>query len=122
MTNNKEEFLRKFNDAFLKPDLPFIFDSVTDDVEWVMVGDQTVKGKKDLQKFFDNMDDNSPGLKNFEIENIITHGKNASVNGTMKMDNQGKEETYGYCDVYEFSGFKNPRIKSIHSYVIAIKN
>ena len=121
MTYKKEEFLRKFNDAFLKPDIPFILDSVTDDVEWEMVGDQTFHGKEELQKFFDNMDDSSK-LLSTTIDAIITHGRKASVNGRMTMENKGAEEHYGFCDVYEFSGFKDPKIKKLTSYIVILKS
>ncbi|MGB0176235.1 MAG: nuclear transport factor 2 family protein [Owenweeksia sp.] len=121
MPNTKEEFLRKFNQAFLEPDIPLILDCVTDDVHWEMVGDQTFIGKEKIREFFHRMD-NSSKLVSIEIENIITHGKNASVNGTMKMNNQGKEESYGFCDVYKFSGFKNPRISKLTSFVVSLKD
>lgn len=53
------------------------------------------------------------------IHTIITDGKSAAVNGEMKAPD-GK--TYVFCDVYELSGFKNPKIKEITSYVIELKN
>ena len=118
MNNPKEEFLRKFNEAFLENDIPFILESVTNDVHWEMVGDRTLKGRSELKEFFDTMDE-SAGLEALDIQHIITHGKLGSANGTMKMkDKSGKLIQYGFCDVYEFSGFKNPKIKTLTSYMV----
>ncbi|WP_417602885.1 nuclear transport factor 2 family protein [Owenweeksia hongkongensis] len=119
MNNPKEEFVRKFNQAFLANDISFILESLTEDVYWEMVGERILDGKEKLKDFFDAMPEDS-GLDSLEIHHIITHGKMASANGEMKMkDNSGKLKTYGFCDVYEFSGFKNPKIKKLVSYMVA---
>lgn len=120
MNNPKVEFLRKFNDAFIKPDIPFIVESLTDDVEWTMMGDRTFNGKAEVKAFFDQMDGCQELLES-NIHSIITHGKSAAVNGDMKMKENGETRSYGFCDVYEFNGFKNPRIKKLTSYMVALK-
>lgn len=53
-----------------------------------------------------------------EIKNIITHGDSAAVDGEMKSPD-GKR--YAFCDVYKFSGFKDPKIKRMTSYVLPLE-
>lgn len=52
------------------------------------------------------------------ISNIITHGDRAAVDGTMTSQN-GK--SYGFCDVYKLSGYKNPKVREMVSYVLDLK-
>ena len=55
-------------------------------------------------------------LEAVTIDNIITHGNVASVNGTLT-EVQGA--IYGFCDVYAFTSFaKTAKIKTITSYLI----
>ncbi len=122
MNSPKEEFLRQFNNAFLKNDIAFILNSLTNDVHWEMVGDRTFKNKEEVKASFEEMNGNE-GLTSLDIDTIITHGKSAAVSGTMKMKNKdGKETTYSFCDVYGFSGFKNPKIKKLTAYIIKTAN
>lgn len=51
------------------------------------------------------------------IHKVITHGKDAAVHGVME-SKDGKQ--YAFCDVYTLSGFKNPKISAMTSYVITL--
>lgn len=107
--------LRKINEAFAKNNSAFIIENISDDIEWTVHGDFMIKGKEAFTKKLQNMV--SDEEFQLEIDNIITHGKEASVNGTMKSPNK---EVYAFCDIYSFSGFKKARIRKITSYVIKI--
>lgn len=118
---DKGKFLIKFNEAFADSDIAFLSDNVTDDLVWTIVGDKTISGKAAFIKDLEAMA--SKTSYRLEISSIITHGKNAAVDGTMKRVEKGTvQEVYAFCDVYEFSGFKNPKIKAMTSYVIELKN
>lgn len=112
----KEKFLQKINEAFARSDIDFIIDNVAEDIEWTAVGDFTVKGKEEFIEALKEMVNNEPF--ELEIKNIITHGDSAAVDGEMKSPD-GKR--YAFCDVYKFSGFKNPKIKKMTTYVIHLK-
>lgn len=112
----KEKFLQKINEAFARSDIDFIIDNVTEDIEWTAVGDFTVKGREQFVDALGKMASDVPFK--LEIKNIITHGDSAAVNGEMKSPD-GKR--YAFCDVYKFSGFKNPKIKKMTTYVIDLK-
>ncbi|WP_418500289.1 nuclear transport factor 2 family protein [Flagellimonas sp.] len=115
----KGKFLKKFNEAFAKADTQFIAESVTQDIQWTMFGGKTVHGLEEFKKEIESMVQSECGL---ELDKIITHGNTAAVNGIIKaQDKNGNPADYAFCDVYTLSGFKNPKIKEMKSYVIKIK-
>lgn len=112
----KGKFLKKFNEAFARSDINFILENVTDDISWIAVGDFSVEGKEEFSKALDKM--KSEQAYHINIKNIITHGNSAAVDGTMKMP--AGDKMYAFCDIYKFSGFKNPKVKELTSYVIEV--
>lgn len=117
MATQLEGFLDAINDAFARGDVDFFGPNVTDDVRWEMVGDEVVEGREALLAM---MRTNEGGaLPELEVESVITHGNRAAVTGTMRLaDDSGTVKSYGFCDVYEMSGFSNPKIRAVKSYVI----
>jgi hypothetical protein len=112
----KKLFLKELNIAFVKSDISFITDSISDDISWNLVGDTLIQGKNNVTDVLEKMKRNQ--ATKLIINNIITHGKAGAVNGEISLDN-GK--IYDYCDVYEFRSAKGTNVKSIMSYVIEIK-
>lgn len=115
----KEKFIRELNDAFAKGDVPYILNCMADDIIWEMIGGNTSRGKAEIEK-------EMAAMKNIEmlemkVDKIITHGKSAASNGTFRLKKNGKEKAYGFCDLYEFNGFKNAKVKKMTSYVISLK-
>lgn len=112
----KGKFLQKINEAFAKSDTAFIVDNVTNDITWNVMGDQSISGKEDFEKALQQMEQDEP--MELTIKNIITHGKSAAVDGVMTIP--GGDKQYAFCDVYTFSGFKEPKIKEMTSYVVEV--
>lgn len=111
-------FLRDFNIAFAKGDTGYLLQSVTDDVEWHMVGERHIRGIDEFSAALHEMRGELPS--GLTIETIITHGTDCAVDGTLHFPGG---ETYAFCDVYRFSGHsKNGKIKRITSYVIKIEH
>lgn len=115
MKTKNQEMLEEINKAFARNDTGFIVENVTDDIRWIIVGDQTVEGKEAFTETLKAMETDEP--MELTIHHIITHGTSASVNGEMKTSG-GK--VYAFCDVYQFSGFKNPKIKEMTSYALKV--
>ena len=112
----KKEFLRDFMIAFANGDTSFILDSVTDAVQWELVGSRSAQGKADVEVMIREM--MNPAVDEMTIETIITHGNAGSVNGVSVLNNGSR---YGFCHVCTFSGLgKNSKLKRISSYVIAV--
>lgn len=117
----KGKFLQQFNEAYAKGDTDFLAANVTEDFQWTIVGDQVVQGKANFIKMVEQMQ--QEGKAELKINNIITHGRGAAVDGTMKFAGQsGQENLYAFCDIYIFSGFRNPKIKTMTSYAIAVSS
>ena len=115
MKTKNQELLEQFNKAFAGGEINFIFEHVSDTIKWTAVGDFTVEGKEEFRKALESMTGDEPyGLK---IDKIITHGKEAAVNGVMT-SKDGKQ--FAFCDVYKLSGFKKPKIIEMTSYVIEV--
>lgn len=117
MKTKNQELLEEINKAFARNDSDFITGHVTDNIQWTIVGEQTVEGKESFTQTLRSMEADEP--MELTIHNIITHGKAATVNGEMKT---AGGEVYAFCDVYKFSGFKNPKISEMTSYAIPIND
>lgn len=117
MKTKNQELLEVFNKAFSNNDTDLVVEHVTDNIKWVVVGDSTVEGKQEFTKTLKKMETDAPW--EMEIKKVITHGKDAAVNGIMK-SKDGKQ--YAFCDVYKFSGFKDPKISEMTSYVVEVKS
>ncbi len=115
MKTKNQKLLVEFNKAFARNDIDFLVEHVTDKIKWTAIGDFSVEGKEAFTEALINMKGDEP--LELEIDKVITHGKEASVNGIMK-SKDGKK--YAFCDVCKFSGFKNPRIAEITSYVLEV--
>jgi len=111
----KMEFIKEFNIAFANGNFEFITESVTDEIEWNIIGDKIIEGKEKFIKELEKM--KSRKTAELIIDQILSHGKEAASNGIMKMQD-GKR--YAFSDFYKFQGAKGTQIKSIHSYVIEI--
>lgn len=116
MKTKNQELLEEINEAFARSDTDFIADHLTDTIRWEIVGDRTIEGKKAFIKALKEMEVDEP--MELTTHHIITHGKEAAVNGEMK---RADGEAYAFCDVYKFSGFKNPEITEMTSYVVGIQ-
>lgn len=116
MKTKNQEFLEELNKAFARSDSDYILNRVAADIRWTVQGDFTVEGKEAFAEELRKME--SPEPFELKIHNIITHGKSAAVDGTMRSHDGNM---YAFCDVYRLSGFKNPQIKELTSYVVEIK-
>ncbi|WKV13347.1 nuclear transport factor 2 family protein [Marivirga harenae] len=111
----KMGFLMDFNIAFAKGDLEFIADSVTDEIVWNIIGNKKIEGKQKFAEELEKM--KSTKVAELVLNQILSHGKQGAVNGTMKLQ-KGKE--YAFSDFYIFQGAKVAKLKSITSYIIEI--
>ncbi|MDO6436108.1 nuclear transport factor 2 family protein [Cyclobacterium sp. 1_MG-2023] len=108
----KKAFLKTFNESFASGNATFICSHVSEDIVWKIHGDKTIKGKQKFTKEIHAMKHNI--ADELIIHSIITHGKEASVNGEIKM----KNFIYAFCDVYRFTSAASSQIIEIQSYVI----
>lgn len=110
----KKEFLKDFNIAFATGQADFIIEHVSEDIVWEIYGDKSIQGKNQFSLEINAMKNRVPA--ELKLDSIITHGREAAVNGEIKMGT----ETYAFCDVYYFSSASSTIIKKIHTYTIKI--
>lgn len=108
-------FLKEFMTAFATGDIAFITASVSSDITWNIVGVQTIVGKTAFVASLERIDFSENAT--VTITRIITHGKEAAVNGEITTTG-GKR--IAFCDVYEFSSAHATAIKVIESFNIKI--
>lgn len=110
----KKYFLKEVNIAFVKNNLSFIMDNITDDFNWNIIGRKLIQGKESFVETLKQMQNNK--VIELHISNIITHGYDGSVNGTFILENK---KSYAFCNVYKLiSPRKNSKIKECTSYII----
>jgi hypothetical protein len=112
----KKEFIKELNIAFARNDIPYLLKSVTEDIVWKLVGENTIIGKDKFEIALNEM----KNAKSSELilERILTHGKEGAASGVIKMEDG---RTYEFADFYEFNGAKGTKIKSIISYIVQSK-
>ncbi len=111
--------LRDFNHARAVHDVEFISRRVTDDIRWTIVGKRTIEGKQAFSNEIQGISDDEP--RNVRVTHIIVDGSEGVVHGTMSGTNRvGEKETLAFCDIYKLSRSRDPRIREITSYTIAL--
>lgn len=112
MSKNKE-IVEKVNASFAEGGLEGFLSHCAEDVVWTMVGNKTVKGKRNIREWMASMDMEPP---KFTVDNIIGEGDFVTAYGDMIMkEKDGKTVPYAYCDIYRFRGGK---IVNLSSFVI----
>ena len=111
----KEQFLQRFNEAFANNDIEFILQNVTSDIEWNIKGEKLIVGTESFLKSLREMQSDTPLA--LTVENIFSHGNTAAVNGQMRATDG---RIWAFCDIYTLSVFKNPKVKTITSYVVEL--
>lgn len=109
----KKELVKNLTILFASYEIDKAMNFLDVKVAWTLVGDETVFGKEKFRAALAQMNGNK--ALELTIHSIVTHGKEAAINGEMKMED-GNE--FGFADFYEFSSTKGAKVKSIVSYVI----
>lgn len=108
----KKKILKDLLISFALNDFPNIETHITDDIEWNLVNVQTLQGKEQLMELLKKM---NMKIIELEIQYLITHGKTASANGTVKFEDG---RVVSFCNVYLFVSAGKNTIKEITSYII----
>jgi uncharacterized protein len=113
VASTHKRIVEEANDAFASNDMEGFLELCTDDLEWTMVGESTVKGKKAIREWMKSMDPGTPVIK---VDQIIGDGDYVFCCGSLKMkDKDGREAPFDYCDVYRFQG---DRIAALKAFLI----
>lgn len=118
--DEKEKFLRDFNEAFARSDTDYLVNNTTEDIRWRIIGDKEVEGRKAFAEALKQMENPEP--LDLEIHSVIIRENEAAVNGVMRMPVKGgKGQSYAFCDVYQFDGIQH-KVKEMTSYVLEVQS
>ena len=82
----------------------------TEDVHWIFVGDQELKGKEAVRAYMREAYIEPPI---FDVEELIAEGDFVTVIGKFSMkDQSGKLLNYAYCDIWRFRDDKMAELKA----------
>lgn len=113
MSMRNKEIIEKVDAAFATGDMEGFLSFCADDMEWTMVGDQTVKGTDAIRQWLAAMDMEPPKVT---ATHLIAEGDSVVAHGHMTMqDKDGKTAPYAYCDIYRF---RNAQIVAMTSFVM----
>lgn len=112
----KKELIKNLTIYFASYNIRKVMKYLDEDFKWTLVGDESIVGKETFGAALKKMSQNK--ATELTIHSIVTHGKEASVNGEMQMQDGNK---FGFADFYEFSSAKGTLVKSILSYVVPVK-
>ncbi|MGA8852851.1 MAG: nuclear transport factor 2 family protein [Christiangramia sp.] len=116
----KEELLRKLNDAFANCNTQFLANSVTNDILWKIVGEKTISGKKEFEESLEKM--RLGGPMKITIEDITISDEKSVVEGMVEFKIEpGKLRKYAFCDIYIFSETDERKFRELRTYVTQIK-
>lgn len=111
----RKALMRDFISAFAHADIDGILAPMSDDIVWNLVGDSVIEGKENVRALLEAM--KGEGTSDLVIESIITHGREAAINGVIR-SNSG--QAHAFCDVVQFTSAESMKIKTMTSYSIAI--
>lgn len=112
----KKRFLLEFNKAFAEAAIDFMINSVSDNFEWVLVGDKSIQGKENFKAALETM--KAYPSKEMILMNIITHGREAAVQGELLLNDGSR---YSFADIYTFKNAKGTEISRLVSHVIKLE-
>ena len=98
--------------ALERGDAAFVEASTTDDVQWELVGDETLEGKAQLCQ---RVSSTRTSASSLEIDRVLTHGRSGAVNGNLFGPGKARRS---FCHVFEFSNTKGVAVRRITSYLV----
>lgn len=111
MSAKYKEIVEKVNAAFTENNPEGFLEVCADNVKWTMVGEKSVSGKAAISEWMAQMKEAEP--PKFTVDTLIAEGDSVVCCGDMTMkDKDGKTGSYGYCDIYRFSGDKIAELRS----------
>ena len=117
--SEKEDFLRKVNQAFVDGDRQFLLEAIADDICWDIVGEKTVSGKSEFSDALELMQEMPP--IQIDIHKVVIEENSGVVTGiVVGRNHMGQKKNFGFCDIYELQQSDRMRIEKMTSYVIDI--
>jgi hypothetical protein len=103
--------------AFSGGNFEIAYPFLTDDTQWQIIGEKTLKGKDNIIKFCDQTAKYfSEVTTDFQMSNLVVGDDSVAIDGTATFLNKENKKTFiSSCDVYRFD---NGELVQINSYCI----
>lgn len=110
MSEKNKATLREANAAISEGNNEGFLSFCADDIEWTMVGDETLKGKEAVRQWMATAYMEPP---RFTVANLIAEGDFVTALGDITVkDKDGRAAHYSYCDVWRFRDGKMVELKA----------
>ncbi|HEY4534782.1 MAG TPA: hypothetical protein VIG71_02215 [Enteractinococcus sp.] len=110
----RKAIIRDFLVALYQRDTQQVLEHLRDDVEWHVVGTETLQGSDAVQTWLDQQS----GVKSLSLTTVITHGTDCGADGTLEFRDG---TALGFNHVLIFAGHsKTAKIKTIRSYLVPL--
>jgi uncharacterized protein (TIGR02246 family) len=113
MSEKNKSVLETANAAISEGNTEGFLSFCTDDTEWTMVGDKTLKGKEAVRQWMATVYVEPP---KFTVTNLIAEGDFVTALGDITVkDQDGKPTHHAYCDVWRF---RDGKLAELRAFVI----
>lgn len=114
--NANKAILTQANAAIVQGDNEGFLSHCTEDVEWIFVGEQTLKGKEAVRQYMKETYLEPP---KFDVAHLIAEGDFVTALGNITMkDENGKEVESAYCDVWRI---RDGKLAELKAFVVELK-
>jgi uncharacterized protein len=116
MSEKSKAILTQANAAVGKGDFEGFLSHCTEDVEWIFVGEQTLKGKEAVRQYMKETYIEPP---KFDVAHLIAEGDFVTALGNITMkDENGKAVDSAYCDVWRI---RDGKLAELKAFVVELK-
>jgi ketosteroid isomerase-like protein len=113
MSERNKTTLEKANAAIAGGDIEGFLAFCADDLEWTMVGDQTLDGKEAVRRWMAKTYVEPP---EFTVANLIAEGDFVVAHGAITTKDENGTSTHSsYCDVWRF---RDGKMEALKAYVV----
>lgn len=114
MSKTHKEILREANAAIARGDFEGFLVHCTEDTVWNFLGERTLRGKEAVRRWMAGAYRQPP---RFNVQQLIADGEFLAAVGEITLeDDDGKDATFSYCDVWRF---ENNRMAELNAFVVA---
>jgi uncharacterized protein (TIGR02246 family) len=116
MSEKNKAILKRANAAVVNGDHEGFLSHCTDDVEWIFVGDMTLKGKEAVRQYMKATYVEPP---RFTVAHLIAEDDFVTALGDISIKNEaGKVVHSAYCDVWRI---RDGKLAELRAFVVEIE-
>lgn len=115
MSLSHKQTLEMANEAISQGDFEGFLRHCTEDTVWNFIGDRTIEGKEALRQWMAETYKEPPV---FNVHRMIAEGQLLAAIGEITLkDEDGRDVTYSYCDVWRF---EDGLMAELNAYVVEL--